>query len=279
MLNNSYFRHRLLRKYIVAFGNLFNDIMIVRYDQDQNPIQQILVPLSYANKEKFIVREEQNPILEAGNVSVVAPRMAFSITGFMYDGDRKLGNKGFNSIRLADGDFNTQINPVPYDIMLQLSILVDNHEDGQQIIEQILPFFVPDFTVTVETIPEMKIEHDIPIILNNISSEDNYDTPFQEKRQIIWTLEYTMKAYFYGPVKNRGAIKRTQIDFHLVNEFPVTIPIRENSPRAVRVKEEVVPPTAAPSDPHEIVKTVESFEDGKIYDPISDTDVDPPIDI
>ena len=278
MLNN-HFRHRLVRKYVVAFGNLFNNITVIRYDNDQNPIQELLVPLSYSNKEKYIVREEQNPILEAGNISVAMPRMAFSIVGFAYDGDRKLSTNGMNAFRLPNGDFNTQWNPVPYDINFQLSILVDNHEDGNQIIEQIIPYFMPEYNITVNTIPEMGISHDVPVILNDVTSEDNYDTPFIDKRQIIWTLGYTMKSYFYGPVINRGAIKRTQVDFHLVNEFPVTIPMRENSPRVERVKEEVIPNTASQSDPHVIEETITFYEDGKIYNPATDSDVDPPIDI
>jgi len=206
--------HGAIRKYVIAFGNLFNDIIIQRLDLNGNRIQSILVPLAYGPKEKWLVRLVQDPNLDA-DVAITLPRMGFEITSMNYSPTRKLSST-LKNIRLKSTDFNrvdTQFIPVPYDLDFQLSIFVKNADDGAQIIEQILPFFRPEFTTQVNLIPEMKIVVDTPIVLNGVTIEDTYEGDFDTRRALIYNLTFSVKSYLYGPVTNSGIIKRAITNF------------------------------------------------------------------
>ena len=206
--------HGAIRKYVIAFGNLFNDIIIQRLDLNGNRIQSILVPLAYGPKEKWLVRLVQDPNLDA-DVAITLPRMGFEITSMNYSPTRKLSSP-LKNIRLKSTDFNrvdTQFIPVPYDLDFQLSIFVKNADDGAQIIEQILPFFRPEFTTQVNLIPEMKIVVDTPIVLNGVTIEDTYEGDFDTRRALIYNLTFSVKSYLYGPVTNSGIIKRAITNF------------------------------------------------------------------
>ncbi len=206
--------HGAIRKYVIAFGNLFNDIIIQRLDLNGNRIQSILVPLAYGPKEKWLVRLVQDPNLDA-DVAITLPRMGFEITSMNYSPTRKLSST-LKNIRLKSTDFNrvdTQFIPVPYDLEFQLSIFVKNADDGAQIIEQILPFFRPEFTTQVNLIPEMKIVVDTPIVLNGVTIEDTYEGDFDTRRALIYNLTFSVKSYLYGPVTNSGIIKRAITNF------------------------------------------------------------------
>ena len=207
--------HGAIRKYVIAFGNLFNDIIIQRLDLNGNRIQSILVPLAYGPKEKWLVRLVQDPNLDA-DVAITLPRMGFEITSMNYSPTRKLSST-LKNIRLKSTDFNrvdTQFIPVPYDLDFQLSIFVKNADDGAQIIEQILPFFRPEFTTQVNLIPEMKIVVDTPIVLNGVNIEDTYEGDFDQRRALVYNLTFSVKSYLYGPVTNSGIIKRAITNFH-----------------------------------------------------------------
>ena len=206
--------HGAIRKYVIAFGNLFNDIIIQRLDVNGNRIQSILVPLAYGPKEKWLVRLVQDPNLDA-DVAITLPRMGFEITGMSYASSRKLSST-LQNVRLRPSDFsrlNTQFIPVPYDIDFQLSVFVKNADDGAQIIEQILPFFRPEFTTQVNLIPEMQIIVDTPIVLNGVTIEDTYEGDFDSRRALIYNLTFSVKAYLYGPISNSGIIQRAITNF------------------------------------------------------------------
>jgi hypothetical protein len=194
---------------------LFNDIRITREDKNGNTVDLLKVPLSYAPKEKMLVRFENDPEIDRP-FSTLLPRMSFEMINLEYDNSRKLHTVGRSVVK----DTNTsklkyQYNPVPYNINFRLYVYVKNAEDGTKIIEQILPFFTPDWTSTVKLIPEMEITMDIPIILNNISMEDVYESDFKQRRSLIWTLDFTLKGYIYGPIKKSAIIKFANTNFYL----------------------------------------------------------------
>lgn len=172
------------------------------------------VPITYGPRDKALARVVEDPNIDRPTATYPLPMMSFEITGFDYDSSRKL--QTVNRVSVNDTDKNKrkyQYAPVPYNITFQLSILCKNAEDGTKIVEQILPFFTPDWTVTANIIPEMNIKHDIPIILNRVGVEDVYDGNFADRRSMIWTLDFTLKGYLYGPIKTAKVIKyaNTQI--------------------------------------------------------------------
>ena len=211
MFGNSFY-FGTIRKYVIAFGNLFNDIYVQRLDSNGNRIQTLAVPLAYGPKEKWLVRLVQDPKLD-DDVAITLPRMGFEITSLTYASQRKLSSTIKNS-RLKTSDLDrveTQFVPVPYDINILLSIFVRNADDGAQIVEQIVPYFRPEFVTNVRLIPEMGIVSDTPVVLQDVSIEDTYEGDFDTRRALIYNMNFSMKAYFYGPVSNSGVIKRTII--------------------------------------------------------------------
>jgi hypothetical protein len=202
--------HGTIRKYIISFGNLFNDIVIARLNTAGERIQSIAVPLAYGPKEKFLVRLRQDPNFEQA-VAITLPRMGFEITNMTYAPTRKLSSTIKNvTLKSDDNDrLKTQYVPVPYDINILLSIFVSNADDGAQILEQILPYFRPEFTTNIRLIPEMDIVVDAPVVLQDVSIEDTYEGDFDTRRALIYNLTFSMKAYIYGPVANQGVIKRS----------------------------------------------------------------------
>jgi|TARA_R110000803_G_scaffold60442_4_gene119703 hypothetical protein len=201
--------HGTIRKYIIAFGNLFNDIVIARLNAAGERIQAIQVPIAYGPKDKWMVRLKQDPNLEQ-NVGITLPRIGFEIMSLTYAPQRKLASTLQNA-HLKDSDLNrlnTQYVPVPYDINILLSIFVKNADDGAQILEQILPYFRPEFTTNIRLIPEMNVVVDTPVVLQDVSIEDTYEGDFDTRRALVYNLNFSMKAYIYGPVFSQGVIKR-----------------------------------------------------------------------
>jgi len=215
MLNIPPFYHGLTRKVIVAFGSLFSNIKIERADNDGTVQQTIVVPLAYAPKEKWLVRIEQDPTLER-NVYTTLPRMSFEITGMSYDAQRKVGRMNKITCYKTNGTnpatLTQQYAPVPYNIDISLYVLTKTQEDGLQIVEQILPFFTPEFTLSLNAIPDMNVVLDVPIILQSVNVQDDYDGDFQTRRFVTYTLNFTLKANFFGPVGSNGPIKTVYID-------------------------------------------------------------------
>tara|TARA_Y100000593_G_C4301762_1_gene333733 strand:+ start:689 stop:1525 length:837 start_codon:yes stop_codon:yes gene_type:complete len=206
--------HGAIRKYIIAFGNLFNDIIVQRLDSNGNRIQSLMVPLAYGPKEKWLVRMAQDPNLDQ-EVAITLPRMGFEIISMQYASTRKLSSTHKNvKFKTTDNDsLDTQYVPVPYDINILLSIFVRNADDGAQILEQILPYFRPEFTTNVRLIPEMNIVHDIPVVLQDVTIEDTYEGDFDIRRALVYNLNFNMKSYIYGPISHSGVIKRAITNF------------------------------------------------------------------
>jgi hypothetical protein len=205
-----------MRKYVILFGTLFNDIHITRTNAAGVTVDLLKVPLSYSAKEKMLARLENDPEIQR-QAAILLPRMSFEMTGISYDQQRKLNTLGRISAKDSTNPnkLKYQYNPVPYNFDFKLSIYVKNAEDGTKILEQILPFFTPDWTATVALIPEMNINMDIPVILNNVSVEDSYEGKFEERRALIWTLNFTLKGYIYGPVKKSSIIKFANTSFYI----------------------------------------------------------------
>jgi hypothetical protein len=198
-----------IRKAIVAFGNMFNNINVERRDADGNIIQILKVPLSYSGKSKALARIQQRPNVDDRNVQIIVPRIAFEMTTLNYDYNRKISPvQQSRAVNATTTTLDSQYAPTPYNINVQLYVYVKNQDDGLQIIEQILPYFNPDYNLTMKSIPQLNIKNDLPIILDSVSFEDNYDGDFEDRRTIIWTLSFTMKLNFYGPVNKQGIIKK-----------------------------------------------------------------------
>ena len=201
MLGNANFYNRTIRKIVVAFGTVFNDIYVVRYTKDGLTAKEtIKVPLNWGAKEKYITRLTSDPTLTK-SIATTVPRISFEMTGMSYDSSRKLPTTVRNFSANNATTVNAQYVPVPYNFDFSLSIYVRNTEDGTQILEQILPFFTPDFSVTVDFIPLMDPKYDMPIILNSVSNETTYEGDMMETRMIIWNLEFTAKSHIWPPVK------------------------------------------------------------------------------
>lgn len=213
------FYFSLLRKYVILVGTLFNNIRITRTDSSGNQISLLKVPITYAPKDKMLARVIQDTAIDRQTATIPLPAISFEMGRMSYDGSRKLNTIGKVSVRDATNanKFKYQYNPVPYDIEFKVYIYAKNAEDGTKIIEQILPYFTPDWTTTVNLIPEVEVTMDIPVILNNIGYSDNYDGDFKERRAIIWTLDLVLKGYLYGPVKKSGIIKFINTNFYIPN--------------------------------------------------------------
>jgi T4-like virus Myoviridae tail sheath stabiliser len=201
--------HKCIRKITSAFSTLFNNIILIKENQDGSENQRLIVPIEYGDKEKFVKRLQGDPVLDK-KIQISLPRMSYEMTGFSYDSSRKLNtnNKNFAFNPENNDAVFMQYNPVPYDLNYSLTIYTRNVEDGNQIVEQIIPYFTPDYSLRVNLVPEMNIVKVLPITLNKvdqiIDSDGLYNT---EVRTVIWTLNFTVKAFIFGAVKDAKIIK------------------------------------------------------------------------
>ena len=204
------------RKYIALFGSLFNDIIIDRVDNSDNTLQTLKVPLSYGPKDRYLARIKENPDLQR-QINQILPRMSFEIKSIEYDPTRKLNSVGKNRKSAVDtaSPVSYQFNPVPYNFNIDLAILARNPDDGLRILEQILPFFKPEWTTQINLIPEMNIHMDIPIVLKSVQYEDTFVANFNDRQAIIWDLNFVLKGYLYGPVSSAGIIKEVDVNFYV----------------------------------------------------------------
>jgi hypothetical protein len=206
MLSNPHFYNRTIRKVVVAFGTMFNDIEVVRFTNTGQLQHKMTVPLSYGAKEKYLTRIISNPNLTK-SVSTVVPRMSFNLDGLSYDISRKKQTTLQNFSFTKENGVSSQYAPVPYNFDFSLSIFVRHTEDGTQILEQILPFFTPDFTVTVDFIDGMCQKYDMPIMLNSVTNNTDYEGDMLTTRLITWDLNFTAKGYIWPILKTgRGLI-------------------------------------------------------------------------
>ena len=264
----NYFYNESMRRMTIGFGQIFNNIQIKRKNDAGKIIQTIRVPLAYGPKEKFLVRLDQQASLNNREFAITLPRMGFEISNIAYDPTRKLTRiQKFKQVKsAADGkvlDFN--YTPVPYNISYNLYSFTASAEAGLQIIEQILPFFQPDFTVTINAIPSLNIKRDIPIILNSVNYEDTYSGDFTTRRAVIYTLNFTAKTYLFGPSTSQKVIKTVQTDQYSDTD-------RVNKARESRIIVVPSPTTADADDDFGFTTTIDFFEDSKKYNVTTDKD-------
>jgi hypothetical protein len=206
----SHFYNEITRKNIIAFGTLFNNITLKKIDPEtSNVLEEEKVPLAYGPKQKFLTRLEQNPDVDR-KVSLTIPRLYFEMTGIDYDPTRKTSpiQKYRNIIDDNGNEVKVQYVPVPYNMSFELGAIAKSQDDALQIIEQILPYFQPAFSVTINMIPDMDEKKDVAFILNNISYEDEWDDSFMNRRFIVYTMNFTAKTYFYGPYTQSDVIRK-----------------------------------------------------------------------
>ena len=299
MIFGHQFYHQSLRKYIVMFGNMFNDMIVQRLDKNSNVVQSIGVPLAYSPKEKFLVRLSADPNLDRP-IAVQLPAMAFELVGMNYDGTRRLSSV-IKNVAVSGTNVSQQYTPVPWNLNFALYLFVRNADDGAQLLEQILPFFGPEWTHSVNLIPSMNIVMDIPTILNDVSTEDTYEGDFMTRRAMVYTLNFTVKAYFFGPVRGprsgENLIRRVQVDIGVPKaanvysslSFEITDEEVERTGRSSRIV--ITPGLLANGSPttnsaasistslisansnYGLAVNTFFFTDGKKYDPKSGTDL------
>ena len=258
-----------MRKVVVAFGTMFNDINLVRTNNAGEVIQTMKVPLAYGPKQKWLARLQEDPNITK-KVAVTLPRLGFDIQTISYDSTRKLNSiqklKKVNSS--AQGKtMSQQFMPVPYNMDFQMAVMAKNSDDALQIVEQILPFFQPDYTVTLNDNTAMGTTRDVPIVLTNVGYEDNYEADLITRRAIIYTLDFTAKFYLYGPVTDQKVIKTVQVDQY--TDSKVNAPKREQ-----RYSVAPNPASADADDDFGFNETTSFFEDAKNYNETTGTDTD-----
>ena len=234
----SHFYNEIIRRNIIGFGTLFNNITLKKVDPSDNSVlEEEKVPLAYGPKAKFLTRLEQNPDVSR-KIAITLPRLYFEMTGIGYDAQRKTSPvQKYRTIIQDDGtEVKEQYVPVPYNIEFELGIIAKNQDDGLQILEQILPYFQPAFNITLNMIPDMNEKKDIAIVLNSVQYDDAWDDTFLERRYITWTLSFTCKSYIYGPFDQSSVIKKA-IVYEGIN---ATVPQRTTkvtyTPRALEDK-------------------------------------------
>lgn len=208
------FYFQLIRKYVVIFGSLFDNINITRTNEDGTTQAVIKVPLTYAPKDKVLVRLAQDPNIDRES-AITLPTMAFEMGNPFYDPDRKL-NTTNRLVAKSDDPNKMKYNfiAVPYNFPFSLYVYAKNAEDATKIVEQIYPWFTPDFTVSAHLIPEMGITHDIPITLHETMIQDEYEGEFTRRKSLIWSLNFTLKGYLYGPTREKPIIKFVETNFY-----------------------------------------------------------------
>lgn len=213
MFKGKTFYHSHIRRAVAAFGTIFNNIVIQRKDSNDAVVQSLRVPLAYATKQKFLSRIEGQPNLTDQEVAIVLPRMGFEILSLQYDANRRISPIHHHKKATDSATSVSQVfTSTPYDLSIGLYIFAKNQEDGLQILEQIIPFFNPDFSITVNDLPEMNIKRDIKITLDSVSYEDNTQGAFADRQSIVWNLTFNMKLNFYGYVGNQDIIRKAVVD-------------------------------------------------------------------
>lgn len=277
----TYYYHEVLRKTIIAFGTLFNDIHIKHSDSQGNVLDDMRVPLAYGPSQKFLSRIEQQADLNKP-VQITLPRMSFEHNSIQYDPTRK--SSVTQTFKAVDGNNVKKVfMPVPYDIGFELNILTKLNDDALQIVEQILPYFQPSFTVTLDLVDSIGEKRDIPIILDQISFQDDYEGDFSTRRALIYTLQFTAKTYLFGPVADSvdGLIRKVNVDYYSTTDV-------NRSAREVRYR--VTPKAKQDYNNDNVIDSIDDnlivpgddfgfndetffFQDGRNYSPTKKTDI------
>jgi hypothetical protein len=262
----TYYYHEIIRRTVIAFGTVFNEIYIRHKDSSGDNISEMKVNLAYGPTQKFLAKLQQQPKLNKP-VAITLPRMAFEMTSIQYDATRKANIT--QTFKTSDGTNLKKVYlPVPYNIGFQLNIMTKLQDDALQIVEQILPYFQPSFNLTVDLIDSIGEKRDIPIVLDNISFTDDYEGDFSTRRVLIYTLNFTAKTYLFGPIADStdSIIRKVQVDYY--NSTDVATAKRE-----MRYTLTPDPIDANPDDDFGFNETWQSFEDSKTYSPTQQRDI------
>lgn len=264
----TYYYHQVIRKTIVAFGTLFNDIHIQHKNTTDNVISDMKVPLAYGPVQKFLSRLEQQGNLNKP-VQITLPRMSFEMTSIQYDSTRKTGiTQTFKALD-KDNNLKKVFLPVPYNLGFDLNILCKVNDDALQIVEQILPFFQPSFNVTVDLVDSIGEKRDIPLVLNSVNFQDDYEGDLTTRRALIYTLSFTAKTQLFGPIAKTtdGLIRKVQVDTYSSTDV-------QSAKREMRYTVVPSPIDADPDDDFGFSENIEIFDDARIYSPTQGTDID-----
>jgi len=277
----TYFYHEITRKTVIAFGTLFNDIYVRHEDGAGNDISEMKVPVAYGPRQKFLARIQQQPELNKAT-QITLPRMSFEISSIQYDPTRKSGIT--QTFKAKDGEQMKKVfMPVPYNLGFELNILTKLQDDGLQILEQILPFFQPGFTLSVDLVKSIGEKRDIPMVLQSITQQDDYEGDFATRRALIYTLQFTAKTFMFGPIADtpEGLIRKVQLDYYSdsntrtakrVQRYTVAAKAKQdyNEDDVIDAKDD---PFIEPGDDFGFTETSTFFGDSKDYSPTRKIDL------
>ena len=277
----TYFYHEIIRKTVISFGTLFNDIHVRHQDSTGKDISQIKVPISYGPKQKFLARIQQQPELNKAT-QISLPRISFEMNNIQYDPSRKSGIS--QTFKASDsGKLKKVFMPVPYNLGFELNILTKLQDDSLQILEQILPFFQPGFTLTIDLVDEIGEKRDVPMVLENIAFTDDYEGNFETRRALIYTLSFTAKTYMFGPIADStdGLIRKVQVDYYSDSDTRTAKREQRYTVKAAAKKdynEDTVidqydDPLIPPGDDFGFTETSTFFGDGKEFSPTRKVDL------
>jgi len=278
----TFFYHEIIRKTVIAFGTVFNDINVRHQDKTGKDISNIKVPIAYGPRQKFLARLQQQPDLNKA-VQISLPRMSFEMTSIDYDSTRKAGVT--QTFKAQDGKkFKKVFMPVPYNLGFELNVMTKTQDDSLQIVEQILPFFQPGFTLTIDLVKQIGEKRDIPLILQNISFTDDYEGNYETRRALIYTFTFTAKTYMFGPIADStdGLIRKVQLDYYSDTNTrtanrEMRYRIESNAKKDYNedgVIDQLDDPLIPPGDDFGFTESREFFgDDGKEYSPTRKVDI------
>ena len=276
-----YYYHEIIRKTVISFGTLFNDIHVRHQDSTGKDISDIKVPISYGPKQKFLARLEQQPELNKA-VAITLPRMSFEMNNIQYDSSRKAGiTQTFKAV--DDKKLKKVFMPVPYNIGFELNILTKLQDDSLQILEQILPFFQPGFTLTIDLVDQIGEKRDVPMVLDSISFQDDYEGNYETRRALIYTLNFTAKTYMFGPIAEStdGLIRKVQVDYYSDTNVKTAKRMQRYTVKATAKKDynednvvdQYDDPLIPPGDDFGFTETSTFFGDSRDYSPTRQEDI------
>jgi len=277
----TYFYHEILRKTVISFGTVFNDIHVRHQDNTGKDLTDIKVPVSYGPRQKFLARIQQQADLNKAT-QITLPRISFEMNSITYDPSRKSGIT--QTFKAQDGDkFKKVFMPVPYNIGFELNVLTKTQDDALQILEQILPFFQPGFTLTIDLVKQIGERRDVPLVLQDISFTDDYEGDFDTRRALIYTLNFTAKTYMFGPIADStdGLIRKVQVDYYSDTDTRTAKRVQRYRVESTAKKDynedgeidQYDDPLIPPGDDFGFTETSTFFGDAKDYSPTRKIDI------
>ena len=277
----TYFYHEIIRKTVISFGTLFNDVHIRHQDASGKDISEMKVPVSYGPRQKFLARIQQQPDLNKAT-QISLPRMSFEVNNITYDPSRKTGVTQTFKVK-DDKQVKKVFMPVPYNLGFELNILTKLQDDSLQILEQVLPFFQPGFTLTIDLVNSIGEKRDVPMVLDSINFTDDYEGNFETRRALIYTLNFTAKTFMFGPVADStdGLIRKVQLDYYTdtntrtaSREMRYTVAAKAKKDyNEDDVIDQYDDPLIPPGDDFGFTETSTFFGDGKDFSPTRKIDL------